>query len=85
VQPSIWYQVISCVYHFDSFQVTVTPPVRLRSGDISANTIILIVTRERAYQMLAYILRNIGLPFVVKQKDSMNFRKLLLLRASDGY
>jgi len=53
-------------------------------------SIILIVTREIAYQivtsiMQAYILRNIGLPFVVKQKHSLNFRKLLLLQASSGY
>jgi len=53
-------------------------------------SIILIVTREIAYQIVTsirqtYILRNIGLPFVVKQKNSLNFRKLLLLRASGGY
>jgi len=29
VEPSILYKVISCVYHFDSFRVAVTPSVSL--------------------------------------------------------
>ena len=43
VEPSIWYKVISCVYHFDSFHVAVTPPASLLvwSDEISVIAIIL--------------------------------------------